>query len=1071
MPKPTYEELEKRFAELKKSAGAPDINTTLLDIFRCIPSCKTFEEAARKIFDQCKQLTGAQSGYVALLSANGKENEVLFLDDGGAPCTVDPTLPMPIRGLRETAYRTNKAACENAFPESSWMDFMPEGHLRLENVMFVPLNIEGVTVGIIGLANKPGGFTSQDIGIAEMLGDLAAVALTFARSQDSLKESGELYRSILETTMDGFWVTDIEGRLLEVNDAYCQMSGYTKNELTAMKISDLEAQEDASKVTRHIEKLASMGSDRFESRHRKKDGGIMDIEVSVQFRPEQGGRVVCFLRDISERKKTEAALVESEQKWRNILTNTPQIGVTLNPEAKIVFVNDHLLKLTGWNEHEVIGKDWFDLFIPENVRDVIRKVFFSAMNQKDAFGYSTYENEILDRRGNTLNVAWSNVLTKDADGKSIDITCLGVDLTERIRAEKALSDSAAYMQSIFRAAPSGIGVVTNRVFSKVNDTLCRMVGYSREELIGQGPALIYPSQEECDRVGRVKFEQIQKRGTGSVETRFRRKDGGIVDVLLSATPIDPSDHGVGLTFTALDISERKKIERSVQVAHELLLTILDSIDATISVADMKTYEILFMNKYMVESFGRDLTGELCWQAFRGGSGPCSFCSNSRLLDDHGQPTGLYSWQGKNPITEKWYINHDRAIQWTDGRMVRLQIATDITQIKDLEEKLRQSQKMESIGNLAGGIAHDFNNILFPIMGLSEMLMDDLPKNSQERESAEEIFKAGKRGSDLVKQILAFSRQSEQKKVPTRIQSILKEVLKLSRSTIPAYIEINQAIQSDCGMVLADPSQMHQVGMNIITNAYHAVEDKGGTITVRLEERNLEEAEAGKYDLRPGRYLVLSVNDTGCGMPEKLVDKIFDPYFTTKEQGKGTGLGLAVVYGIVKEHSGTVKVHSAVGKGSTFDVYLPLMEKAGLAEPVKTMADLPTGHERIFLVDDEEAIANLEKMMLTRLGYTVASYTSSVKALEAFEADPHAYDLVVTDMTMPSLTGAQLAGKVRSLRKSMPIIICTGFSEKMDEAKAKDLGVAGLLMKPIDRADLAKTVRRVLDEFKGGAPPE
>ena len=388
--------------------------------------------------------------------------------------------------------------------------------------------------------------------------------------------------------------------------------------------------------------------------------------------------------------------------------------------------------------------------------------------------------------------------------------------------------------------------------------------------------------------------------------------------------------------------------------------------------------------------------------------------------------------------------------------------------ENLTLKLQQAQKMESIGNLAGGIAHDFNNILFPIVGLSELLLEDLPPGSGERENAEEIFKAGKRGSDLVKQILAFSRQAEHKMMPTRIQSVLKEVIKLSRSTIPTYIEIKQDIQQDCGMVLADPSQIHQIGMNLITNSYHAVEETGGKISVMLRQIVLDASEARTVNLSPGNYAVLSISDTGHGMSEKIIAKIFDPYFTTKQQGKGTGLGLAVVYGIVKEHGGNIKVDSEIDKGSTFDIYLPLMKKTNDIASISLVEKYEGGKERILLVDDEESVARLEKQMLERMGYKVTSRLHSIEALEAFKASPSTFDLVITDMSMPNIPGNELARKIKSIKYNMPIIICTGFSERINEDNYKQMGIDGLLMKPIVKSELAKVVRKVLDEAKGAA---
>ena len=386
-------------------------------------------------------------------------------------------------------------------------------------------------------------------------------------------------------------------------------------------------------------------------------------------------------------------------------------------------------------------------------------------------------------------------------------------------------------------------------------------------------------------------------------------------------------------------------------------------------------------------------------------------------------------------------------------------------VKKMDERIQQTQKMESIGSLAGGIAHDFNNILFPIIGMSELLLEDLPPGSVERENAEEIFKAGKRGSDLVKQILAFSRQSEHKMMPTRIQNVLNEVITLSRSTIPAYIEIEKDIQQNCGMVLADPSQIHQIGMNIITNAYHAVEDTGGKISIKLKQAVKEAIGSPGIHLSQNPYAVLSISDTGHGMSKELIGKIFDPYFTTKEQGKGTGLGLAVVYGIIKEHGGDIKVYSEIGRGSRFEIFLPLMKQLNCNGSKPEVGEYQGGIERILIVDDEAPVAKLEKKMLERLGYKVTLRLHSVEALEAFRANPASFDLVITDMSMPNIPGDHLAQKIKSIRSNVPIIICTGFSERIREENIKQMGINGLLMKPIVKSDLAKIVRKVLDETK------
>ncbi|ETR67369.1 MAG: aerobic respiration control sensor protein ArcB [Candidatus Magnetoglobus multicellularis str. Araruama] len=370
--------------------------------------------------------------------------------------------------------------------------------------------------------------------------------------------------------------------------------------------------------------------------------------------------------------------------------------------------------------------------------------------------------------------------------------------------------------------------------------------------------------------------------------------------------------------------------------------------------------------------------------------------------------------------------------------------------------------MESIGNLSGGIAHDFNNILSPIIGMSELLLEDLSPDGLEYENAEEIYKAGKRGSELVKQILAFSRQSEKKMVPTRIQNILREVIKLCRSSIPVNIKIKEDIHPECGLVLADPTQIHQIAMNIITNAYHAIGSKSGEILVKLAESRLTSLSM-KTSLSPGRYVVFTVTDNGHGIPPETIKMIFDPYFTTKEKDKGTGLGLSVVYGIIKEHKGDIFVTSEVGTGTTFELFFPLFKQFGNTEIIPEIKPNPTGNERILIVDDEPSIAKLEKRILERLGYQTTLRLNSIKALEAFRTNPASFDLVVSDVTMPNMTGDELAKELISIRPDIPVILCTGFSERIDEDKAAALGIRGLLMKPVVSSKMAEMVRQVLDD--------
>ena len=404
----------------------------------------------------------------------------------------------------------------------------------------------------------------------------------------------------------------------------------------------------------------------------------------------------------------------------------------------------------------------------------------------------------------------------------------------------------------------------------------------------------------------------------------------------------------------------------------------------------------------------------------------------------------------------------------DNRETNITVIRDISQkIKDdkekrnLESQLRRAQKLESIGTLAGGIAHDFNNILSSVIGFSELALDRVVEGSPEEDYLQEIYSAGRRAMDLVKQILTFARQTEEDIKPLRIYSIIKESIKMIRSTIPTSIEIRDSINSG-SMIMGDPGQIHQIFMNLCTNAAHAMEDTGGIMEICLEDVYVDPIQAGtSLHLKPGDYLKLSVSDTGTGIPQNIIDSIFEPYFTTKDPGEGSGMGLAIVHGIVKSYGGAIHVDSEPGKTTIFDVYLPIIQKEH--EEAKYVSEtLSTGHEHILFVDDEPTLGKISTRVLEQLGYKVTAMKSSVEALDLFRSNPMEFDLVITDMTMPNMTGDKLAVEIMHIRPEIPVILCTGYSKKISEKVIQKLGVKAVAYKPLLKKELVDTVRSVLD---------
>jgi len=403
----------------------------------------------------------------------------------------------------------------------------------------------------------------------------------------------------------------------------------------------------------------------------------------------------------------------------------------------------------------------------------------------------------------------------------------------------------------------------------------------------------------------------------------------------------------------------------------------------------------------------------------------------------------------------WLLRNSRGEPFRKLTLVR-----DTSARKSMEEQLRQAQKMEALGTLAGGIAHDFNNVLAAILGYIELARFDVDESNPARKSIDQIYKASQRARNLVGHILAFSRQTVHEMRPVFMQQIIGESLELLRASLPSTIEIKQSMTSKIYAIEADSTQIHQILMNLCTNASHAMPE-GGTLSILLDVVTLNEVDVHSFiELEPGEYMKLSVGDTGCGMDLEVKKRIFDPYFTTKGKGRGTGMGLSVVHGILKVHGGAVRVESEEGEGSVFHLYFPVSKGRADEEP-PVVEGLARGRERILFVDDEPDLAEMVGAMLKRLGYTVTAVTDSREALALFSASPGGYDLVVTDLTMPKMTGVVLARKVKALRPEVPVIICTGYSDSVSAGEVSDAGIKFLLMKPLEIRELSASIRNAL----------
>ncbi|MBC8395013.1 MAG: PAS domain S-box protein [Deltaproteobacteria bacterium] len=632
------------------------------------------------------------------------------------------------------------------------------------------------------------------------------------------------------------------------------------------------------------------------------------------------------------------------------------------------------------------------------------------------------------------------------------------EVTERRANEKILR----VMGEAAAASINAIGITDLQgKFIYVNDSCVRMWGYENENQI-LGRSL----PEFWEGAGLVKtVKELQKNGIASGQDIAKRKDGSLFNVQFSANIFKDDSGKPAYMFGAfVDITDRKQAEEEFRRSEEKYLTLLENIEEGYYEVDLAG-NFTFLNDAMCRILGesRDgLIGTNNKMVMTPETAKAVYTYFNAVYNT-GKPAKNLEWETLKPDGSKRYIEGSAALMKnSEGQPIGFRgVIRDVTERKRMEDDLRQSQKMESIGTLAGGIAHDFNNILGAIIGNAELASLDVPAGNAVKDNLKEILTASMRAKNMVRHILSFARKTSVERKPIQVSTVIKDSLKLMRASIPATIEIRKNILCESEMILADSTEINQVLMNLCTNAVHAMSDGGDVLEVSLKnaELRMKNEELG---LEAGRYVKLTVKDTGSGIDPEIMDRIFDPYFTTKDIGKGTGMGLAMVYGIVKKHEGSIKVQSELGKGTVFEVLFPLIEESAEPEVKNEPEVLPTGSERILVVDDEESLVNMMELMLERLGYQVVTKTNPKEALALFKLDQDQFDLVITDMAMPQMAGDRLAQELMESRKDIPILLYTGHSARMDEVRAKELGIKAYALKPLPMRDLAATVRHVLD---------
>jgi PAS domain S-box-containing protein len=667
--------------------------------------------------------------------------------------------------------------------------------------------------------------------------------------------------------------------------------------------------------------------------------------------------------------------------------------------------------------------------------------------------------QLLDRIRRARDELEARVQERTMELRSV-VAALQDEMVERTQAEEALRGASIYARSLIEASIDPLVTISPEgKVTDVNKATELVTGTSREQLIGSDFSDYFTEPDKA----RAGYQKVFKEGSvRNYPLAIRGAGGRVTEVLYNATVYkNEAGEAQGVFAAARDITEQKAAE---QERLRLIATIEQSSESIV-ITD-HAGEILYVNpafSHINDYLPREAKGKNYFDIIMGDGGDKGFKKKLTDILDRGLVWEDHLIRNKKDGSSYELEVTISPVREKSGKIINYSIIErDVTREAILEQHLRQQQKMEALGTLAGGIAHDFNNILMPIMINTELSLYETPQASPTNQYLKTVLEAAQRGQELVKQIIAFSRQKEQERKPIQLSPIIKETLKFLRATVSKNIEIRDQVDIGSGMILGDPTQIHQVLTNLCSNAAYAMREKGGMLEVSLTNVEVDAHQVAQHlDLKLGPYLKLMVSDTGHGMSQDIMKRIFDPFFTTKKTGEGAGMGLAVVHGIVKRHGGAIITYSEPGKGSTFNIFFPRIE-SDVEQKTVDLEAIPMGTERILFVDDEDVQCQSSQRLLERLGYTVITQTDGLEALTAFRSKPWAFDLVITDQNMPHMTGMQLAEKMMHTRSDIPIILCTGFSEVVSEKEAKGMGIREFMMKPFSARQLAETIRRVLD---------
>jgi two-component system, cell cycle sensor histidine kinase and response regulator CckA len=890
----------------------------------------------------------------------------------------------------------------------------------------------------------------------------------------ALEEEVVRRRTLMDQSRDGIVILDQHGKVFEANRAFAGMLGYSMEEAAQLHVWDWDAQMTRGELEEAV-RLIDASGDLFTTRHRRKDGSIYDVEITSTAAVWEGQKLIhCVCRDISDRLRSEEALRKSEEKMRSILRAAP-VGIGLVADRVIMEVNDHLCAMTGYMPEELLGKSARMLYPTEEDYDEVGREKYRQIAEN---GVGTVETKWQCKDGVVVDVLLSSAPIQRED-LSVGVTFTALDITDRKRAEKALKENEELYRTLVEASPDAIIMTdTHGILAFASQNALRLFDYSHDdEVIGRSVLdWVFPEERE---VALINIGYILTEGAPrDKEYTLIKRDGTRFIGEVNAAPFRSADgNPKGMLLVTRDITERKQAENGLREAEKRYRTLFEGAnDATFIMNPAGL--LLECNRMTLKIYGceqlADIIGRAPWD-FSFPQQPDGRDSREKSLEMikaavEGRPQRYY-WQhvrkDRTPFDAEVSLNG----MMLGNRMLLQAVVRDVSEHKQAEEdreklqaQLHQAQKMESVGRLAGGVAHDFNNMLGVILGHTEMAMEQVNPAQSLFTDLMEIEKAARRSTDLTRQLLAFARKQTVAPKVLDLNETVEGMLKMLRRLIGEDIDLAWLPGKNLWAVKVDPAQIDQILANLCINARDAIAGVG-KITIETGTTTFDEAYCADHPgFVPGEFVLLAVSDNGCGMDKDTLGKVFEPFFTTKGIGQGTGLGLATIYGIVKQNNGFINVYSEPGQGTTFKIYIPRhVGQAG--EDLKVRAvKTPKGRgETVLLVEDEPTILTMTTKMLERQGYTVMTASKPSEAMRLADEHTGEIHLLITDVVMPEMNGRDLAQSLLSLHPNIKSLFMSGYTANIiAHHGVLDEGVH-FIQKPFSKQDLAAKVREVLGE--------